>query len=41
MEAVGTSLQARGALVGTLLLNQLEESVKQMLRELNRQPGAI
>ncbi len=41
MEALGQSLQARGALVGMLLLNELEESVKQMVRELNRQPGAI
>jgi hypothetical protein len=41
MEALGESLQARGALVGMLLLNELEESMKQMVRELNRQPGAI
>jgi len=41
MEALGTSLQARGALIGMLLLNELEENVKQMVRELNRQPGAI
>ncbi|HMK14934.1 MAG TPA: hypothetical protein VK460_07985 [Burkholderiales bacterium] len=41
MEALGQSLQARGALVGMLLLNELEESVKQMVRELNQQPGAI
>ena len=41
MEALGASLQARGALVGMLLLNELEQSVKQMVRELNRQPGAI
>ena len=41
MEALGASLQARGALVGMLLLNELEASVKQMVRELNRQPGAI
>jgi len=41
MEALGQSLQMRGALVGMLLLNELEESVKQMVRELNQQPGAI
>ncbi len=41
MEALGQSLQARGALVGMLLLNELEESVKQMVRELNQKPGAI
>jgi predicted exporter len=41
MEALGASLQARGALIGMLLLNELEENVKQMVRELNRQPGAI
>ena len=41
METFGQSLQARGALVGLLLLNQMEENVKQMVRELNRQPGAI
>jgi predicted exporter len=41
IEALGESLQARGALVGMLLLNELEESVKQMVRELNRKPGAI
>ena len=41
MEALGQSLQARGALVGMLLLNELEESIKQMVRELNQQPGAI
>jgi predicted exporter len=41
METFGQSLQARGALVGLLLLNELEASVKQMVRELNQQPGAI
>ena len=41
MEALGESLQVRGALVGMLLLKELEESVKQMVRELNQQPGAI
>ena len=41
MEALGASLQARGALIGMLLLNELEESMKQMVRELNQQPGAI
>jgi len=41
METLSESLQARGALVGMLLLNELEESVKQMVRELNRQQGAI
>ncbi len=41
METLGQSLQARGALVGVLLFNELEESVKQMVRELNQQPGAI
>ena len=41
MEAFGQSLHVRGALVGMLLLNELEESMKQMVRELNQQPGAI
>ena len=41
MEAFGKSLQARGALIGMLLLNQMEENMKQLVRELNRQPGAI
>lgn len=41
MDALGKSLRARGALVGMLLLNELEASVKQMVRELNLQPGAI
>ncbi|HUL42374.1 MAG TPA: hypothetical protein VLV32_10805 [Burkholderiales bacterium] len=41
MEAFGRSLQARGALVGILLLDQMEEDMKQTVRELNEQSGAI
>ena len=41
LETFGQSLQARGALIGMLLLNEMEQNIKQMVRELNRQPGAI
>ncbi|HYA19584.1 MAG TPA: hypothetical protein VEG25_02915 [Burkholderiales bacterium] len=41
LEAFGQSLQMRGALVGSLLLDEMQENLKQMVRELNRQPGAI
>ncbi|HXZ97357.1 MAG TPA: hypothetical protein VEG37_09985 [Burkholderiales bacterium] len=41
LDAFGQSLQARGALVGSLLLDEMQENLKQMVRELNRKPGAI
>lgn len=41
LQAIGDSVQVRGALAGMLLLDELEAILKNKVREINRDPDAI